>query len=88
MELNDNRETLSVACSQLGAKTMAIQTSRIPTRPLHAAFAQVGRQFGRIDVLFASAGVVFPTPLENTSSDNIAFELLRSIAYGRFGNSK
>jgi NAD(P)-dependent dehydrogenase (short-subunit alcohol dehydrogenase family) len=53
------------------------------TGALRAAFAKVGRQFGRIDVLFASAGVVSPTPLEDTSSE--LFErILRINVAGSF----
>jgi NAD(P)-dependent dehydrogenase (short-subunit alcohol dehydrogenase family) len=53
------------------------------TKALGAAFAEVGRQFGRIDVLFSSAGVVAPTPLEGASSE--LFErILRINVAGSF----
>ncbi|MGA7777520.1 MAG: SDR family NAD(P)-dependent oxidoreductase [Paraburkholderia sp.] len=94
--MSNNRETLSPARSQLGAKTMAIEADVTDTKALHSAFAQVGRQFGRIDVLFASAGVVFPTPLENTSSDlferilriNVAGSIYTGRAVGRTRRSR
>src|SRR5471030_2679427 len=67
--VSNNPETLGVARSQLGANVVTIEADVTDTKALSVAFAEVGRQFGRIDVLFASAGVVSPTPLEDTSSE-------------------
>jgi len=81
--MSNNPETLGVARSQLGAKVVTIETDVTDTQALGAAFAEVGRQFGRIDVLFASAGVVSPTPLANASSE--LFErILRINVAGSF----
>jgi NAD(P)-dependent dehydrogenase (short-subunit alcohol dehydrogenase family) len=67
--VSNNPETLGVARSQLGANVVAIEADVTDTKALSIAFGEAGRQFGRIDVLFASAGVVSPTPLENASSE-------------------
>jgi NAD(P)-dependent dehydrogenase (short-subunit alcohol dehydrogenase family) len=62
---------------------VTIEADVTDTKALGAAFAEVGRQFGRIDVLFASAGVVSPTPLEGASSE--LFErILRINVAGSF----
>jgi NAD(P)-dependent dehydrogenase (short-subunit alcohol dehydrogenase family) len=77
--MSNNPETLGVARGQLGTKVLTIDADVTNT----GAFAEVGRQFGRIDVLFASAGVVSPTPLEDTSSE--LFErILRINVAGSF----
>jgi NAD(P)-dependent dehydrogenase (short-subunit alcohol dehydrogenase family) len=81
--MSNNPETLDVARSQLGPRVMTIEADVTNTQALGAAFAEIGRQFGRIDVLLASAGVVSPTPLENTSSE--LFErILRINVAGSF----
>jgi NAD(P)-dependent dehydrogenase (short-subunit alcohol dehydrogenase family) len=81
--MSNNPETLGVARGQLGTKVLTIDADVTNTGALRAAFAKVGRQFGRIDVLFASAGVVSPTPLEDTSSE--LFErILRINVAGSF----
>jgi NAD(P)-dependent dehydrogenase (short-subunit alcohol dehydrogenase family) len=81
--MSNNPETLGVARGQLGTKVLTIDADVTNTGALRAAFAEVGRQFGRIDVLFASAGVVSPTPLEDTSSE--LFErILRINVAGSF----
>ncbi|ANB73001.1 short-chain dehydrogenase [Paraburkholderia phytofirmans OLGA172] len=81
--MSNNPETRGVARSQLGAKVVTIEADVTDTRALGIAFAEVGRQFGHIDVLFASAGVVPPTPLERTSSE--LFErILRINVAGSF----
>lgn len=81
--MSNNPETLSVARSQLGAKVVTIAVDVTDTKALGAAFAEVGRQFGRIDVLFASAGVVSPTPLEGASSELLE-RILRINVAGSF----
>jgi NAD(P)-dependent dehydrogenase (short-subunit alcohol dehydrogenase family) len=81
--MSNNPETLGVARSQLGARVVTIEVDVTDTQALGTAFAEVGRQFGRIDVLLASAGVVSPTPLENASSE--LFErILRINVAGSF----
>ncbi|SAL29498.1 short-chain dehydrogenase/reductase SDR [Caballeronia udeis] len=81
--LSNNPETLGATRSQLGAKVMTIEADVTDTKALGVAFSEVGRRFGHIDVLFASAGVVSPTPLEGTSSE--LFErILRINVAGSF----
>ncbi|WP_168788664.1 SDR family NAD(P)-dependent oxidoreductase [Paraburkholderia aromaticivorans] len=81
--MSNNPETLGVARSQLNEKVVTIEADVTDTQALDVAFAEVGRRFNHIDVLFASAGVVSPTPLENTSSE--LFErILRINVAGSF----
>jgi NAD(P)-dependent dehydrogenase (short-subunit alcohol dehydrogenase family) len=81
--MSNNPETLGVARNELGAKVVTIEADVTDTKALGTAFAEVGRRFGHIDVLFASAGVVSPTPLEDTSSE--LFErILRINVAGSF----
>jgi NAD(P)-dependent dehydrogenase (short-subunit alcohol dehydrogenase family) len=96
--MSNNSETLGAARLQLGGSVVTIEADVTDTRALAAAFAEVGREFGHIDVLFASAGVVSPTPLENTSSElferilriNIAgsfYTVQAALPHFRFGSS-
>ena len=81
--MSNNPEMLGIARSQLAPEVVTMEVDVTDTQALGAAFAEVGRQFGRIDVLFASAGIVSPTPLENTSSE--LFErILRINVAGSF----
>ena len=81
--VSNNPDTLGVARSELGARVVTIEADVTDTKALGTAFAEVGRRFGHIDVLFASAGVVSPTPLENASSE--LFErILRINVAGSF----
>jgi NAD(P)-dependent dehydrogenase (short-subunit alcohol dehydrogenase family) len=81
--MSNNPETLGVAHSQLGDRVVTIEADVTDTKALGSAFAEVGRQFGHIDVLFASAGVVSPTPLDDASSE--LFErILRINVAGSF----
>jgi NAD(P)-dependent dehydrogenase (short-subunit alcohol dehydrogenase family) len=96
--MSNNRETLSLARRRLGTRTMAIEADVTDSKALAAAFTEVGRHFGHIDVLFASAGVVSPTPLDNTSSElferilriNVAgsfYTVQAALPYFRVGSS-
>jgi NAD(P)-dependent dehydrogenase (short-subunit alcohol dehydrogenase family) len=64
--VSNNPDSLAAARTRLGSRVIAIEADVTDTRALETAFAEVGRQFGHVDVLFASAGIVSPTPLDAT----------------------
>jgi NAD(P)-dependent dehydrogenase (short-subunit alcohol dehydrogenase family) len=59
-----NAERLTSAAAQLGPQAVPIAVDVLNLASLDAAAAQVKRQLGGIDILFANAGVAFATPLE------------------------
>ena len=78
--MSNNADTLRAARDELGAKVVAIETDVTDAHALGDAFAEAGRQFGHIDILLASAGVVSPTPLDGTSSELVERVLRTNIA--------
>ncbi|SMG23744.1 SDR family NAD(P)-dependent oxidoreductase [Paraburkholderia susongensis] len=81
--MSNNADTLRAAHDLLGARVVTIEADVTDAHALVDAFAEVGRQFGHIDVLLASAGVVSPTPLEGTSSELVE-RILRINVAGSF----
>ena len=81
--MSNNADTLHAARGQLGAKVVTIEADVTNANALVDAFTEAGRQFGHIDVLLASAGVVSPTPLDNTPSDLVE-RILRINVAGSF----
>jgi NAD(P)-dependent dehydrogenase (short-subunit alcohol dehydrogenase family) len=61
-----DRRTLSDAGGSLGEGTLALQADVTVMADLDRLFAAVKHQFGRIDVLFANAGVAKLSPFEST----------------------
>jgi NAD(P)-dependent dehydrogenase (short-subunit alcohol dehydrogenase family) len=61
-----DRRTLSDAGESLGEGTLAVQADVTVMADLDRLFAAVKHQFGRIDVLFANAGVAKLSPFEST----------------------
>ncbi|KXU82787.1 short-chain dehydrogenase [Paraburkholderia monticola] len=78
--LSNSRETLRTAREQLGSGVMAVEADVTDRKALDLAFAQVGRHFQHIDILFANAGIVCSTPLEDTSGDLFARVLTINVA--------
>ncbi len=65
-----NQGTLDAAIAELGDRATAIRADVANLADLDRLFAQVRAQFGRIDVLFANAGIAPFAPLEAvTESD-------------------
>ncbi|WP_341705027.1 SDR family oxidoreductase [Ferrovibrio sp.] len=58
-----NRATLDAALAELGAGALAIQADATDIAATERAVAEVAQAFGRIDILFANAGIVGATPL-------------------------
>jgi NAD(P)-dependent dehydrogenase (short-subunit alcohol dehydrogenase family) len=62
-----NQETLHAAETQLGTRALAIQADVTDSGAIEHAVAVVADKFGKIDVLFANAGIGKVTPLGQTS---------------------
>lgn len=59
-----NPETLSTAQQELGPKALVIQSDTSKLEEIDKLIAEVKNRFGRIDVLFANAGVAQFAPVE------------------------
>jgi NAD(P)-dependent dehydrogenase (short-subunit alcohol dehydrogenase family) len=64
-----NSQALTAVQSDLGANAFAIAADVTRSADLDALFRQVGEKYGRIDVLFANAGVAKLAPVESTSEE-------------------
>ncbi|PHV36926.1 SDR family oxidoreductase [Janthinobacterium sp. BJB304] len=67
-----NRARLDAAAQSLEAFGDRVSTAIVEMRrpaDLIALHAQVQQQYGKLDVLFANAGVAFATPLESTTKE-------------------
>jgi NAD(P)-dependent dehydrogenase (short-subunit alcohol dehydrogenase family) len=62
-----NRRTLDAAAWDLGASTLAVQGDVRKLADLDRLFAEVAERFGKIDVLFANAGIAKFAPVESLS---------------------
>jgi NAD(P)-dependent dehydrogenase (short-subunit alcohol dehydrogenase family) len=62
-----NAETLASAAAQLGANALAIPADVTDIPATERAVAQVVEKFGKLDIVFANAGVGGVTPLGKTS---------------------
>lgn len=60
-------ERVRAAGQRLGTNARAVTTDVRSIDALRATFADIGRDLGRIDVLFANAGVSRPRPLEEVT---------------------
>ena len=69
-----NQTTLDAAARELGPKLLAINTDVTDVAGLEAAAAQAARQFGKLDIVFANAGVPGATPIGKTTLE--AFEAI------------
>jgi NAD(P)-dependent dehydrogenase (short-subunit alcohol dehydrogenase family) len=67
-----NPETLKAAAAELGANALVVQADVEDVGALENALAQVAQKFGKLDVVFANAGIGGATPLGKTSLE--AFE--------------
>ncbi len=69
--------TLDAAIVELGDRATAIRSDVANLKDLDRLFAQVREQFGRIDVLFANAGIAPFVPLEAVTEEH--FDVLFNI---------
>ncbi len=72
-----NQGTLDAAIAELGDRATAIRGDVANLKDLDRLFAQVREQFGRIDVLFANAGIAPFVPLEAVTEEH--FDALFNI---------
>lgn len=67
-----DREKLDAARAEIGGDVLAIQADFEDPAAVDAAFAEIGKAFGSLDIVFANAGISGPTPLGGTTAE--AFE--------------
>ncbi len=65
-----NQETLDAAIAKLGDRATGIRGDVANLENLDHLFAQVREQFGRVDVLFANAGIAPFVPLEAVTEEH------------------
>jgi NAD(P)-dependent dehydrogenase (short-subunit alcohol dehydrogenase family) len=62
-----NQATLDAAVAELGSAAIALNVDTGDTAALEAAAAKIASEFGRIDIVFANAGISGGTPLGDTT---------------------
>ena len=67
-----NKETLDEAAKELGPNAFAVAADATDVAATQAAIKQAAEKFGKLDILFANAGIPGDTPLGATSLE--AFE--------------
>jgi NAD(P)-dependent dehydrogenase (short-subunit alcohol dehydrogenase family) len=69
-----NAERLEAAAGELGPQALALVADVTDTAAMEAAIAKAADQFGKLDILFANAGIPGQTPVGSTS-----FELFEQV---------
>ncbi|AUX34210.1 uncharacterized protein SOCE836_063790 [Sorangium cellulosum] len=78
-----NQETLDAAAAELGEGVLAIRADVQDVPSIERAAARAAEAFGKLDIVFANAGISGATPLGGTSVD--AFEsIVRTNLTGAF----
>jgi NAD(P)-dependent dehydrogenase (short-subunit alcohol dehydrogenase family) len=62
-----NRETLDAAARELGDAVLALQADTTDVAAMERAAAETAKRFGKIDIVFANAGVGGATPIGQTA---------------------
>ncbi|HEY1152642.1 MAG TPA: SDR family oxidoreductase, partial [Pseudolabrys sp.] len=62
-----NRQTLDAAVAELGSNAFAVTADATDVAATEQALAQAAAKFGKLDVLFANAGIPGNTPLGGTT---------------------
>jgi len=62
-----NPKTLDAASKELGKDVVAVQGDVTNVADLERAVAATVRKFGKLDIVFANAGIPGATPIGNTS---------------------
>jgi len=65
-----NQEALDAAVAELGDRATGIRGDVANLEDLDRLFAQIHEQFGRVDVLFANAGIAPLAPIEAVTEDH------------------
>src|SRR5437660_10244274 len=64
-----NQKTLDEAVKQLGSDVLAVRADVSKPEDLDKLYVAVSKKFGKIDVLFANAGIYKFAPVEASTSD-------------------
>lgn len=72
-----NQETLDAALAELGPKAIGFRGDIADSTSRKAVVKQIGEKFGKLDIVFANAGVAGLTPAGSTTEEN--FEQIISI---------
>lgn len=64
-----NRQTLEATQRELGDRALAVQADATEEGAAERAVAQGLARFGKLDIVFANAGIGGPTPLGGTTAD-------------------
>lgn len=78
-----NRATLEAAKAELGANAIALQADATDVAATEQAVAEAAKTFGRLDILFANAGIPGRTPVGGTALE-VFEQVLRTNITGAF----
>lgn len=78
-----NRATLDAALKELGPNAIALQADATDIAATEAAVAQAAQAFGKIDIVFANAGIPGSTPLGDSKLESFE-QILRTNITGVF----
>jgi NAD(P)-dependent dehydrogenase (short-subunit alcohol dehydrogenase family) len=65
-----NKTSLDAAARELGENAIALQAEVTDVAALEAAVAETARRFGKLDIVFANAGIGGATPLGQTTPED------------------
>jgi NAD(P)-dependent dehydrogenase (short-subunit alcohol dehydrogenase family) len=68
-----NQETLDTAVEEIGGETIAVQGDVSDLTHIDEVVATVTEAHGRVDVVFANAGVAVPTPFADVTEEQFDF---------------
>lgn len=74
-----NKATLDAALKELGSNAIAVQADATDIAGTEQAVAEVAKAFGKIDIVFANAGITKPTPLGASSLEDFEAVLRTNI---------
>lgn len=78
-----NRETLDAALKELGPNAIALQADATDIAATEKAVAEAAKAFGKIDIVFANAGIPGSTPLGGSKLE-VFEQILRTNITGVF----
>lgn len=78
-----NRETLEAAAKELGPNALAVEADITDVAATEQAVARAAEKFGKIDIVFANAGIPGNTPLGGTRLD-VFEQVIRTNVTGVF----
>lgn len=64
-----DRKTLNIAQEKLGPESLVVQTDVSKLAQLDSLYQAIHSRYGRLDIIFANAGVAIPCPLEQMSEE-------------------